>query len=84
MIFGSSPVYNAILFYILIVIILLVIKPNIMYNNKTNKFKSFGIGDNGQDDQTFFAFPLMALSSAISLYFFFLFGGILNNYLDNS
>ena len=41
MFFGSSPIYNAILFYILFVIILLVIKPNVMYDHKTKKFKAF-------------------------------------------
>lgn len=79
MIFGTSPVYNAILFYIFLVIILLVIKPNIMYNNKTKKFKSFGCGE----DQTFFAFPLVALASIVILYIFFLFGNILSDYLDS-
>ncbi|ARF09426.1 hypothetical protein Indivirus_1_49 [Indivirus ILV1] len=79
MIFGTSPVYNAILFYIFLIIILLVVKPDIMYNNKTKKFKSFGCGK----DQTFFAFPLVVLASVILFYFFFLFGDILNNYLES-
>jgi len=80
MMFGS-PIYNAILFYILIVITILIIKPSVMYNHKTKKFKSFGCSEEG-DNQTMFAFPLVALSSAITLYFFFLFGSILNNYLE--
>lgn len=74
----GSPIYNAILFYILFIIIIVVVKPEIMYNHKTNKFKSFGFSDN----ETLFAFPIVSLSIAVLLYFFFLFSGILNNYLD--
>lgn len=72
-------VYNAILVYIVIITILVVTKPDIMYNNKTKRFRSFG----NSEDQTFFAFPLVALTSAILIYFFFLFFSILNNYLNN-
>lgn len=81
MLFGSSPIYNAILFYILFIIIILVMKPNIMYNHQTKKFKPFGCGG---PDQTFFAFPIVALSSAVIFYIIFLVGSILNNYLDST
>ena len=79
MLFGASPIYNAILFYILFVIIILVIKPNAMYDHKTKKFKSFGCSG---EDQTLFAFPIVALSSAVIFYIIFLIGSILNEYLD--
>ena len=79
MLFGASPVYNAILFYILFVIILLVLKPSSMYNHNTKKFRSFGCSEG----QTLFAFPIVALSSAVIFYIIFLVSGILNNYLDN-
>jgi hypothetical protein len=75
-------VYNAILFYILIVIIIVVTKPDIMYNHKTKRFRSFGTG--GGPDQTLFAFPLVALVSAVLLYIFFLVFGIINNYLETN
>jgi hypothetical protein len=78
MLFGSSPIYNAILFYILFVIIILVIKPNSMYDHKTKKFKSFGCGEK----QTLFAFPIVALSSAVIFYIIFLVGSILSEYLE--
>ena len=78
MLFGSSPIYNAILFYILFVIIILIIKPNVMYDHKTKKFKAFGCGEN----QTLFAFPIVSLSSAVIFYIIFLIGSVLNDYLD--
>ena len=80
MLFGSSPIYNAILFYILFIIIILVIKPNIMYDQNTKKFKPFGCSDG----QTLFAFPIVALSSAVIFYIIFLIGSILNSYLDST
>ena len=35
----DNPVYNTVIFYILINSILLLAKPNFMYCNKVNKFK---------------------------------------------
>jgi hypothetical protein len=78
MLFGASPIYNAILFYILFIIIILVMKPNIMYNKNTKKFRPFGCGEG----QTLFAFPIVSLSSAVIFYIIFLIGSILNSYLD--
>lgn len=75
----SSPVCNTIIFYILLIIIILIFKPNIMYCNKTNKFKSFGVGKN----QTIFCFPIVCLSSVIILYLFFLVMDVLYKYLDS-
>ena len=75
---SSSPVYNTILFYILLIALLLIIKPNIMYCYKSKKFKSFGCGK----EQTLFCFPLICITSVIILYFIFLMMDILGNYLD--
>lgn len=75
----SNPVWNSIIFYIIIIAILLIIKPNIMYCHKTKRFKSFGIGEN----KTLCSFPVAALSSSILLYIIFLNIEILNNYLES-
>jgi len=64
----SSPVFNAIIFYILIISIILLLKPSFMYDEKTNKFKSFGCND----DQTIFSFPVISIIIAIILYLIFL------------
>ena len=50
-----------------------------MYCDKTNKFKSFGVGKN----QTIFCFPIVCLSSVVILYLFFLIIDVLYKYLDS-
>jgi len=77
--FGSSPVYNTILFYILLITIILVLKPSNMYCHKTKRFKSFGCGK----DQTLFCFPIVCLSSVIIFYLIFLMVEIVTGYLDH-
>lgn len=77
---GSSPVYNTIIFYILIVSLLLIIKPGFMYCSNTKRFKSFGFGEN----KTLFCFPLICIACVIILYFLFLLIDIFNNYLDSN
>jgi hypothetical protein len=76
----SSPVYNTILFYILFVVIILIMKPQFMYCDKTKRFKSFGCGS----DQTICCFPIICFASVVILYIIFLFVQILNEYLDIS
>lgn len=74
----STPVYNTIIFYILIVCIILITKPNFMYCYKSKKFKSFGLNDN----QTMLSFPIVAIGSGIILYMIFLMVQIMCKYLD--
>ena len=74
----SSPICNTIIFYILLIIMILIFKPDIMYCSKTNKFKSFGCGKN----QTIFCFPIVCLSSVVLLYLLFLMIDVLYEYLD--
>lgn len=64
----ETPVYNAIIFYIMIVCIILTIKPKFMYCDKNKKFKSFGFGNN----KTILSFPVICVSSGIILYLIFL------------
>lgn len=78
--FGSSPIYNTILFYILLVTLILVLKPSFMYCDKTKRFKPFGCGDG----QTLFCFPIVCLSSIVIFYLIFLMVEIVNGYLENS
>jgi len=78
--FESSPVYNTILFYILLVTIILVLKPSNMYCQKTKRFKSFGCGKN----QTLLCFPIVCITAVIVFYFIFLMVEIISGYLDNT
>lgn len=78
--FGSTPIYNTIIFYILIVVLVLLIKPDFMYSNKSKKFKSFGFGE----DKTLFCFPLVCIVSVVILYFIFLSIDIFSNYLEDA
>jgi|688.fasta_scaffold1401800_2 hypothetical protein len=77
--FGTNPVYNTILFYILFVTIILVLKPRNIYCHKTKRFKSFGCGK----EQTLLSFPIICISTVIVLYFIFLMVEIVSGYLDN-
>ncbi len=73
----STPVYNTIIFYILIICILLILKPQFMYCEETDKFKHFGLSEN----QTIFSFPLIAIGSGIILYIIFLLVNMLSDRL---
>ncbi len=64
----TTPVYNTIFFYIILVCIILIIKPKSMYNQKTRRFKSFGCGE----DKTLLSFPVICISTGIALYMTFL------------
>ena len=74
----ASPVHNTIIFYIIIMVAIILVRPSVMYSSKINKFKSFGCGD----DQTLMSLPVVGLTSAIVLYFIFLMIEVLNNYME--
>lgn len=65
----SSIVYNTIIFFILIVSMLIMIKPEFIYCNKTKKFKSFGCNKEGA---SLLCFPIVSATLAVVLYIFFL------------
>ena len=73
----SSPVYNTIIFYILIIIIFLILKPNFMYCQKSKRFKSFGLGE----DQAIFCLPIMCIVCVIFLYIIFVTIQIISGYI---
>jgi uncharacterized membrane protein len=62
-----TPVYNAIVFYILIIIIILITKPRFLYSHKDKKFKQFGCKPN----QTLLSFPVVCILMGIILYMSF-------------
>jgi hypothetical protein len=64
----TTPVYNTVIFYIMIICILLIIKPNFMYDYENDQFKSFGTSEG----KTMFAFSSVSIAVAILLYLIFL------------
>jgi len=76
----GSPVYNAIIFYIIIMVSIILLKPSILYSNKTKRFKSFGC----EKGQTLMSLPIVATSTAITLYFIFLVIDLLNNFISKT
>ena len=74
----ANPVYNAIIFYIMFMCLLLFLKPDFMYCNKTKRFRSFGT----DKDCTLLSLPVMSILTAIILYFIFLTIDILHTLID--
>ena len=63
----SNILYNSIKIYLLIIILLIFIRPNFIFDKKNNKFKSFGIKKN----HTIFALPVLSILIAFGTYIFF-------------
>lgn len=74
----NTPVFNTIIFYLIVICLILIIKPKFMYSDKENKFKQFGCGE----DQTLLSFPIVGIGSGIIIYAIFLFIDALFSYLD--
>ncbi len=74
----NNPVYNTVIFYILIICIILIMKPEFMYCNKSNKFKSFGC----DEGQTLWSFSVVSVGIGVILYVFFIGVEHLHNYLS--
>ena len=64
----KNPSINAIIFFIFIIILILLIRPNLIYCKKTNKLKSFGIGKN----KTILTLPIISVGLGIIFYTIFL------------
>jgi TRAP-type C4-dicarboxylate transport system permease small subunit len=79
MIDPQSPLYNSMICYILVIILILVTKPKIMYSEKNNKFKSFGLDEN----QTLCSFPMISICTGILLYIIFAIIDIITTKLNN-
>ena len=62
-----NPVTNALIFYVIFVLILLIVKPKFLYSDKNKKFKQFGC----RKDQTLLSFPVIAIIAGIFFYMIF-------------
>ena len=62
-----NPLYNSLLTYIIIIIILIFYKPNIIYDKKLKKFKQFGVDKNS----SLLPLPILSLIIAIIVYIFY-------------
>jgi len=68
MIFSSNPLFNTLKIYIIIIILLVYLKPDFIYDKKTKKFRQFGT-DKGN---TIFSLPVLSILLAVVLYLLFL------------
>ena len=68
MITSSTPLYNAIIIYVILVIILMILKPPIFYNDDKTRLRPFGI----DDGETLLSFGAVVITCGILIYFIFL------------
>ena len=64
----ETPLFNTVIFYIMVVTILLIVKPDFMWDQETGRFKSFGFGQG----QTLASFATTAIGMGVMLYALFL------------
>lgn len=64
----NNPVYNTLIIYIIVISVLLIVRPEAMYNRQNGKFKTFGFGEG----QSMLSFPTVAIGSGVMLYGLFL------------
>lgn len=62
-----SPLNNTVVFYIILIIGLIIVRPQFMYCYKNNKFKPFGYGEN----KTILPFSIVSITGGIILYIIF-------------
>jgi hypothetical protein len=64
-----SPLFNSIIVYIIIILLLIYNKPNLIYDKKTKKFKQFGM----TKGKSILSLPVLAMLIAIITYICFLY-----------
>ena len=64
-----SPLFNSIIVYIIIIILLIYNKPNLIYDKKTKKFKQFGMSKG----KSILSLPVLAMLIAIITYICFMY-----------
>ncbi len=64
-----SPLFNSIIVYIVIILLLIYNKPNLIYDKKTKKFKQFGM----TKGKSILSLPVLAMLIAIMTYISFLY-----------
>lgn len=62
-----NPLFNSILIYIIIILLLIYNKPNLIYDKKTKKFKQFGM----THGKSILSLPVFAIIIAIVTYIVF-------------
>lgn len=63
----NNPVYNTIIIFIILMLLIYTVKPNIVYDNKKQQFRQFGMSDG----KTLLPIYIIGILFAILLYFFF-------------
>lgn len=63
----DNPLYNTIIVFLIIILLLYILKPDIIYDRNTNKFRQFGT----TDGKTLLPIYVIAILLAIILYIFF-------------
>ena len=64
-----SPLFNSIIVYIIIIILLIYNKPSLIYDKKTKKFKQFGM----TKGKSILSLPVLAILIAIITYICFMY-----------
>jgi hypothetical protein len=75
MLFINNPLFDSLKYYILVMLILITLKPEFIYDSKNRKYKKFGLKKN----KTIFTLPFLSIIIAILIYIFVLLIYKLNN-----
>jgi hypothetical protein len=62
-----NPLYNSLLTYIFVIILLILYKPSIIYDKKLKKYKQFGV----DKQSSLLPLPILSLLIAIIIYIVF-------------
>ena len=62
-----NPLFNSIIVYIIIILLLIYNKPNLIYDKKTKKYKQFGMNHG----KSILSLPILAILIAIITYVIF-------------
>ena len=76
----QSPVFNTVIFYILIIGIIWLLKPNFLYCNKRKHFRQFGCNEG----QTIITLPVFGILASVTIYLIFLTIEIINSYIQKN
>jgi hypothetical protein len=61
----KNPLYNAIVIYIIIIVLIVYYKPVFMFDKNTHKMKDFGFNDK---NKTLITFPILSIMLSIIIY----------------
>ena len=64
---NNNITYYAIISYVIIIILLFILKPDLIYDKDTQRFKEFGMGES----KSLLTFPILAIIIAILIYLIF-------------